>query len=138
MSVLRVAEQLLSALPIHSKHVFSMMTTMRLVIILMDDAINHTCIWWLAWCNKYKPYNSSTPLQRFLTFLLQVKGKGKQGRMKGLTIVQRINLNWNNRSLWEKIAPILPPLVGLIAGREGGKPADEIWVDFEILKFSTG
>ena len=40
-----------------------------LVIILTDDAIKHTCIWPLAWCNKRKPYNSSTPLQQFLTFL---------------------------------------------------------------------
>ena len=42
--------------------------TLHLLIILMDDAIEHTCIWPLAWCNKYKLYNSSTPLQWFLTF----------------------------------------------------------------------
>ena len=40
-----------------------------LVIILMDDAIKYTCFWPLAWHNKYKSYNSSTPLQWFLTFL---------------------------------------------------------------------
>ena len=28
-----------------------------------------------------------------------VKEKGKQGRIKGLTMAQWINLNWNNRSL---------------------------------------
>ena len=27
----------------------------------MDDAIKSTCIWPLAWCNKYKLCNSSTP-----------------------------------------------------------------------------
>ena len=56
--------------------------------------------------------------------------------------MQWINLNQNNRSvlvsrysvLFEKIGPILPPLVGLMAGREGGRQADEIWVDFKILK----
>ena len=58
--------------------------------------------------------------------------------MKGLTRAQWINLNRNNRCvlanqcsvMCEKIGPILPPLVGLTAG----KLADEIWVDFEILK----
>ena len=53
-------------------------------------------------------------------------------------MVQWINLNRNNRSellcqytvLIEKFGPIPPPLVGLKAGRE----ADEIWVDFKILK----
>ena len=54
-----------------------------------------------------------------------------------------MNLNQNNRSVdipyyEKKIGPIRPPLVGLTAGREGGKeasrPADEIQVDFEILK----
>ena len=29
----------------------------------------YTCIWPLVWHNKYKLYNSSTPLQQFLTFL---------------------------------------------------------------------
>ena len=52
-------------------------------------------------------------------------------------MVQWINLNRNNRSvlvsrysvLSEKIGPILPSLVGLIAGR----PADEIQVNSIIL-----
>ena len=30
--------------------------------------------------------------------------------------------------------PTLLPLVGLMAGREVGRPADKIWVSFEILK----
>ena len=42
---------------------------MYLVIILTYDAIKHTCVWPLAWHDKYNPYNSSTPLQQFLTFL---------------------------------------------------------------------
>ena len=49
----------------------------------------------------------------------------KQGRIKGLTMM----LNRNNRSvlvsrysvLREKIGPILPPLVGLMAGRQRGR-----------------
>ena len=51
--------------------------------------------------------------------------------MKGLTRAQWINLNRNNRSvlvsrysvLLEKIGPILPLLVGPMAGREGGREA---------------
>ena len=35
----------------------------------------------------------------FSPFHSPVKGKGKQGRMKELTIVQWINLNQNNRSV---------------------------------------
>ena len=42
--------------------------TLCLVIILTDDAIKYTCIWPLVWHKKYKLYNSSTPLQRSLTF----------------------------------------------------------------------
>ena len=57
-------------------------------------------------------------------------------------MVQWINLNQNDRSvlssqysvLWEKISPILPPLVGLMVARQGGRPADKIQVDFKILK----
>ena len=49
-------------------------------------------------------------------------------------MAQWINLNWNSRSvlasrysvLCEKIGPILKP--------QGGRPADEIQVDFEIVK----
>ena len=62
--------------------------------------------------------------------------------MKRLTMVQWKNLNRNNRSvlarqfsvLGEKIGPILPLLVGLTAERQEGRSADEIWVDFKILK----
>ena len=87
------------------------MATTHLVIILKDNAIKHTCIWPLAWHNKYKPYNSSTPLQQFLTFHSPVKEKGKQWRMKGFTMPQLMNLNWNNTTvlahqysiLWEKL-----------------------------------
>ena len=53
-----------------------------------------------------------------------------------------INLNQNNRSvlahqysvLGEKTGPILLSLVGLMAGREAGQPADEMQVGFEIFK----
>ena len=71
-----------------------------------------------------------TPLQsNFSPFHSPAKEKGKQGRIKGLTTVQWINLNWNNRSvlvhqysvLWETIGPILPPQVGLTTKRQGGR-----------------
>ena len=42
-------------------------TKTYLAIILTNDAIKYMCIWPLALCNKYKLYNSSTPLQEFLT-----------------------------------------------------------------------
>ena len=99
------------------------------------DAIKHTCVWPLAWRNKLKPYNSSTPLQSdFSPFRspVTVKEKGKQGRMKGLTRAQWIILNRYNRSVLasrysvaivRKTGPILPPLVGLTAGRERGREA---------------
>ena len=65
--------------------------------------------------------------------------------MKGLTMTQWINLNRNNRSvlahrysvLGEKTGPILPPLVGLIAGREAGRQTKCGW-GLKFLKFSTG
>ena len=68
----------------------------------------------------------------FSPFHLPVKEKQKQEKMKGFTMVQWINLNQNNISvlvlwcsiLWEKIGPILLPLVDLMAGRA----ADEIIV----------
>ena len=107
----------------------------------MDDVIKHTCFWPLTWYNKYEPYYSLT-LLRFLTFLFTSQREGvKQWMMKGLTKVQWINHNQNNRSvlvcrycvLWEKTGPILPPLVGLMAGRHGGRRnVGEIW-NFEIL-----
>ena len=36
----------------------------------------------------------------------------------------------------ENTGPILPVLVCLMAGRQGGRPAEEIWVDFEFFIFS--
>ena len=62
--------------------------------------------------------------------------------MKELATVQWINFKQNNRSmlahrysvLGEQTGPILLPLVGLTAGREAGRPADEMWVGFEIFK----
>ena len=59
-------------------------------------------------------------------------------------MAQWINLNRNNRSVLvslysvfeKKIAPILPPLVGLMAERQGERSADKLWVDFEILKLT--
>ena len=57
-------------------------------------------------------------------------------------MAQWINLNRNYRSvvahrysaLWEKTGPMLLPLVGLTAGWLAGRLADEMGVDFEILK----
>ena len=57
--------------------------------------------------------------------------------------------NRNNRSVLvhrysvlEKTGPILLLHLDLMAGREGGReggqPANEMWVDFEIFKFYTG
>ena len=100
-------------------------TTLHLLIILTDDAIKYTCIWPLAWCKKYKSYNSSTPLQWFLTLLFTNQREREARKDEGLTMAQWINLNQNNRSvlahrysvLWEKTGPILLPLVCLTAGR---------------------
>ena len=102
--------------------------TLHLLIILLDDAIKHTCIWPLAWRNKYKPYSSLTP-HNFSPFHLPVKEKRKQGRMKDSPWRKGINLNQNNRSilvcqysvLWEKTGPILLLLVGLTAERQAGR-----------------
>ena len=104
---------------------------MCLLIILTDDAIKQTCIWPLTW----HKYNDFSP------FHLPVKEKRKHWRMKGLGMVQWINLNWNNRSvsvyrysvLWEKTGPIFLPLVGLMAGRQM-----KYWWVSKFLKFSTG
>ena len=66
--------------------------------------------------------------------------------MKGLTKVQWINRNRNNRSvlarrysvLREKTDPILPPLVGLTAGRQAyrqaGRLGDKMQMRFGIFK----
>ena len=61
-------------------------TATSLVIIVTDDAIKHTCIRPLAWWNKYKAYNSLTPVQQSFTFRSPVKEKGKQWMMKGHTM----------------------------------------------------
>ena len=61
---------------------------------------------------------------------------------EGLTMAQWIHLNWNNRpvvarhypALREKTGPILPPLVGLTADRQGGWLADKIWENFKTFK----
>ena len=42
--------------------------TLCLVILSMNDVIKYSCIWPLAWRYNYKPYNSLTSLQQFLTF----------------------------------------------------------------------
>ena len=63
-------------------------------------------------------------------------------------MVQWINLNWNNISVLvcqysycEKKGPILPPLVGLMAGMQAGREADQQmkfgWI-LKFLKFYTG
>ena len=113
----------------------------------MDDAIKHRCIWPLAWRNKYKAYNSSTPLQRFLTFFVyQSKRKGSLEGLKD-SPWQWINFNWNNRSVLvhrfsvlEKNQPYLPT-AGVSYGREGGRDLGRHtkcrWF-FENLKFCTG
>ena len=105
-------------------------TATRLVIILMDDAIKHTCTF-----GHYRDVISkSRTIHRHLfsslsPFRSPIKEKGKQGRMKGLTRAQWVNLNRNNRPvlasqysvLWEKTGPILPPLVVRQRGREAGR-----------------
>ena len=63
------------------------MTATCLVIILADDAIKHTCICPLA----------SHLFSNFSPFHSPVKKKEKQWRMKGLIMIQWINLNQNNR-----------------------------------------
>ena len=47
--------------------------TTRLVILLTDNAIKQICIGPLVCHNKYKPYNLSTSLQQFLTFLFTIE-----------------------------------------------------------------
>ena len=68
--------------------------------------------------------------------------------MNGLTMVQWINVNRNYRSVSMSIFCIVrknqpyPPTAsesyGREAGRQAGRPADDIWVGFKILKFSAG
>ena len=76
----------------------------------------------------------------FSPFHSPLKEKGKQGRMKGLTMTQCINLNLNKRFvlvdwysvLWQKTGPILLPLMDPMAswkaGRLAGRPVHKIWV----------
>ena len=57
-----------------------------------------------------------------------------------------VNLNRNNKFvlanrysvLGVKTGHILLLLVGLMAGREGGRPADKMWGVLKFLKFSMG
>ena len=98
---------------------------MHLVIILTDDAIKHTHIWPLTRRDKSRTIHSLL-FSIFSPFHSPVKGKGKQWRMKGLTMAQWIYLNWHNRSVlahWysvlsEKTGLILLLLVGLTTGRQ--------------------
>ena len=81
-------------------------------------------------------------ISNFSPFCSPVKEKGKQWRIKGLTMEQWINLNQNNRSvlahqysvLWEKTSPILLLVVVLMAQRLTGRLADNILVGFKIFK----
>ena len=84
---------------------------MHITYLYMQVTISHTI--------------SLTPLQQFPTFSFTSQREMEARRMKGLTMVQWINLNRNNRSvlahrysvLGEKTGPILLLLVGLMAGR---------------------
>ena len=112
------------------------MTALCLVIILTDDAMKHKCMWPLTLSKSHTIHRHL--FSEFSPFCSLVKGKGKQGRMKGLIMAQWTNLNQNNRSvlahwysvLWKKTGPILLALVGLTAGRQ----VDKIRVSFEYLK----
>ena len=105
----------------------------------MDDVTTkHMCIWPLAWHDKYKPPNSMTPLQRFLTFSFTSQREREARKDERTHHGAMDNLIRNNRSVlpcwysvfWEKTGSILLPLVGFMAGR----PADEIQVGFKILR----
>ena len=115
---------------------------MHLVIILTDDAIKHTCIWPLGWCNKYKSYNSPTCFSDFSPFRLPVKEKGKQWRMKELTVVQWANSEWHIcvsvsifrivRKNWH-----YPPTTSGTYSRQTGRQTKYGW-DSKFFKSSTG
>ena len=72
-------------------------------------------------------YNSSTPLQQFLTFLFTSQRERKV--MKGLTMEKWINFNQKNRSVLAQQYSVLgenwpyPPTASGSYGREGGKQA---------------
>ena len=74
---------------------------------------------------KYKLYNSSTPLQRFLTFSVTSQREREAGMMKGLTMAQWTNLNQNNRSVSTFIFCTVRkngPILLLLVGRQAGRP----------------
>ena len=93
----------------------------------MDDAIKLMYIWPFAWCNNINHTIHRHLFRNFSPFHLPVKEKGKQGRMKGVTMTQCINLNRNNRSvlahwysvLWDKIWPYPPTASGSYVRQEG-------------------
>ena len=62
-------------------------------------AVKYTCIWPLAWCISINRTIHQHLFSDFSPFHSSVKEKGKQGKMKGLTMAQWINLNRNNRSV---------------------------------------
>ena len=68
------------------------------LLIKMDDAIMYTCIWPFVWHINYKPlqftYTSLAISRHLLT-----SQREKQWRIKGLTLVQWINLNQNYKDL---------------------------------------
>ena len=92
----------------------------------------HTCIWSLTWCKKYKPYNSSTPLQRFLTFSFtsQRERKAVENGRTYYGAMEQICVCILLFCIVRKTGPILLQLMGLIVGRQ----ANEIWVGLEIFK----
>ena len=64
---------------------------------LTDNAIKHKCIWWLVWCNKYKRYNSSTPLQQFLPFFVYQSKVNKKGER---THHSAMNKSWSEQQIY--------------------------------------
>ena len=73
-----------------------------LVIILTEDAIKHMHVQ-LA-INLHEVTNKSHTIHQhlfsdFSPICSSVNEKGKQGRMKGLTMVQCLNINRNNKSV---------------------------------------
>ena len=104
----------------------------------MDDTIKYTCIWPLE--RTYHQHHFSD----FSPFCSPIKGKERQWRIKGLTMVQWINLNRNNISvlahqysaLWDKTGLILPLLVGLTAGRQAGRQnTGGFWSSLQVKLF---
>ena len=135
-----------------------MAATTCLLIILTDEAIKHTCIWSLVWRNKYKPYNSSTPIQWFLIFLFTSqrereamkdemahhgamdKSYSEQQICVSASIFCIVRKNWPYRptisgsySRWQEGRQARRQ-AGRLAGWKAGKQADEIWVGLETFK----